>query len=65
VTAVRIKVRIENSTICVRLLFATRERRRGVSGCGVGASALMLVPNGSNAVPVGDVSPSNRRRKLS
>ena len=41
VTAVRIKVRTENSTICVRLLFTTRERRRGISGCGVGASALM------------------------
>src|SRR3954471_4336398 len=44
--AVRIRVRTENSRIWVRLLLTTRERRRGISGCGVGASALMARTRG-------------------
>ena len=46
VAAVRIRVRIENSRICVRLLLTTRERRSGIPGCGVGASALMAHTRG-------------------
>ena len=44
--AVRISVRMENSRICVRLFLTTRERRRGISGCGVAASALMAHTRG-------------------
>jgi len=46
VAAVRIRVRIENSRICVLLLLTTRERRNGIPGCGVGASALMAHTRG-------------------
>ena len=40
----------ENSKICVRLLLTTRKRRRGISGCGVGASALMARTRGQGRV---------------
>jgi hypothetical protein len=38
---VRINVSATNSSICLRLLLATRERVAGFSACCVGTSALM------------------------